>query len=56
MKNKEDEVEMITIPKEEYDELTRDSLWLSCLDGAGVDNWEGISYAYEMMEENESET
>jgi hypothetical protein len=32
-------------------ELQRDSDWLICLNGAGVDNWEGISYAHEAFRE-----
>lgn len=33
------------------EELEEDSLFLSCLEGAGVDNWDGYSYALEMLEE-----
>lgn len=50
-----DEVEMITIPKKEYDSLVEDSDWLSCLESAGVDNWGGIDYAYELKEEDKEE-
>ena len=46
-----DTKEMVTIPKEEYDVLLSDAHWLSCLESAGVDNWQGIHFAYEMMEE-----
>lgn len=37
--------------------LEKDSIWLSCLEGAGVDNWDGYSYAQEMLDEinNENE-
>lgn len=35
----------ISIPKAEYDSLKDDALMLSCLEGAGVDNWDGIDYA-----------
>jgi len=41
----------ITISKEEYEELLKDQKLLQCLQGAGVDNWEGYDYAIEMMEE-----
>jgi hypothetical protein len=29
----------------------RDIAWLRCLEGAGVDNWEGVEYAQEQFEE-----
>ncbi len=45
--------EMITITKEEYDELLEASEFLSCLEACGVDNWGGYSEAYEMMNEDE---
>lgn len=44
--------ETITISKKQYDQLLRDSALLECLEGAGVDNWEGYGYAWEAMEEN----
>lgn len=25
--------------------------WLACLEAAGVDNWQGIDYAYELYRE-----
>jgi hypothetical protein len=31
--------------------LEKDSLWLGCLVGAGVDNWEGCEYAAELLEQ-----
>lgn len=37
---------------EEYLELKDRSDWLAALEEAGVDNWEGISFAYEIYEEN----
>ena len=45
--------ETITIPKKEYDELMHGSLFLSCLDAAGVDNWDGYDYAREMMDKED---
>lgn len=45
--------ETVTISKKEYEELLEDQLLLQCLQGAGVDNWEGYDYALEMMEETE---
>jgi len=43
--------EMITITKAEYDRLCEDSEWLSYLEGAGVDNWEGFDEALAMRDE-----
>ncbi len=45
----------VTIPESEYNELKRDARWLACLENAGVDNWEGISFAHELMSEEDSE-
>jgi hypothetical protein len=45
--------ETITISKEEYDDLVRDSAFLRCLEAAGVDNWDGISEAHRILEEEE---
>jgi len=47
--------EQITISRKQYDELLYDSLWLSCLKAAGVDNWDGYDYAREMMPEDDDE-
>ena len=46
---------MVTIPKKEYEELLEAQDWLSCLESAGVDNWSGIDYAYELKNEAEDE-
>lgn len=43
--------EMITIIKSEYDDLMESQRWLNALENAGVDNWSGISFAYELLEE-----
>ena len=43
-------VEMVTITKEEYDELKEDSEFLGQLRAAGVDNWEGYEYALDKLE------
>lgn len=37
----------ITIEK-----LEKRNLWLTCLEQAGVDNWEGMDVAHEILEEN----
>lgn len=35
----------VTIPKNEYESLLKDSAWLLCLEAAGVDNWDGYDFA-----------
>ena len=44
--------EMVTIPKDYYEKLLGESEFLNCLQAAGVDNWDGYSYAQEMMDED----
>lgn len=46
--------ETVTITKKLYDELTANSLWLSDLEAAGIDNWEGIDVAFDMKREREA--
>lgn len=50
-----DAMDTVEITRKEYDRLVRDSDWLSWLEAAGVDNWEGYDYALEMREEFEKE-
>ena len=45
----------VTISRGEFNELMERDAWLSCLEEAGVDNWEGISYAYELLEEKDND-
>lgn len=47
--------EMITIKKSEYESLLEDSNWLQALENAGVDNWQGIDFAHDLMKEYELE-
>ena len=47
--------EMVTITKSEYDSLSEDSRWLSALECAGVDNWEGYGIAKDMLAEWDEE-
>ena len=42
------EEETVTITKKEYEDLLADSEWLSCLEAAGVDNWDGYDEAREI--------
>lgn len=45
----------ITISKKEYDQLVESANFLQCLEDAGVDNWEGIDYAQELMRQLEQD-
>lgn len=45
--------QMVTITRKEYDRLTKDSEFLSCLESCGVDNWDGYGDAQEMMDDEE---
>ncbi len=47
--------ESVTISKREYDRLVKDSEWLALLEAAGVDNWQGIDYAYELKQKAEED-
>lgn len=38
----------IVISKEDHDQLVEDQMFLQCLQGAGVDNWDGYELAQEM--------
>ena len=49
--NSTDKKEMVTITKTEYERLLKKERWLECLEAAGVDNWSGIEYAYEILQE-----
>lgn len=42
----------VTITREEYDALLNDSNFLRALEAAGVDNWEGYSFAMEDFDES----
>lgn len=43
--------DVVTIPRDVYESLLEDAAWLAALENAGVDNWSGISFAYELLEE-----
>lgn len=47
--------EMVTISAEYYSELLERDQWLSALECAGVDNWDGIEVAAEMLQEWDNE-
>lgn len=44
---------MVTIPLAEYLSLKEDAEWLQALENAGVDNWPGIDFARELLNEDE---
>ena len=44
---------MITISKQEYDDLRERDEWLTALEQAGVDNWAGVYYAHELANKGE---
>lgn len=44
-------VEMVSIPRDEYERLLTRSRWLECLEAAGVDNWDGIDEALRINRE-----
>lgn len=44
--------ETITITKQEYDRLVERDTWLGYLEAAGVDNWQGMEYAFQLKEED----
>lgn len=45
----------VTITQREYDDLLEDSLWLSALESAGVDNWGGWDTARDLYNEWKAE-
>jgi hypothetical protein len=45
----------VTISVNEYANLENRSEWLSCLEQAGVDNWEGYSYARDLLHEGDED-
>ena len=45
----------VSITAKEYDRLIERDQWLCALESAGVDNWCGYEYAYEILEEWEQE-
>jgi hypothetical protein len=49
------DMETVTIPKKVYERLKEDSRVLAALEAAGVDNWEGYSYAFEDEDDEEED-
>lgn len=43
----------VSISLKEYTELLEGARWLAALEAAGVDNWEGISEAHDIMQEED---
>ena len=44
----------VTISQARFDELLRSELMLSALESAGVDNWNGYSYAWKKAKKAEA--
>jgi hypothetical protein len=47
--------EMVKIPCEEYNRMLNEIAFLNALRAAGVDNWQGIDAAYELLREWKAE-
>ena len=43
----------VTIKQSRYDDMKERLAWLECLEAAGVDNWQGIDEAFNMMDGDE---
>ncbi len=43
--------EFVLVPEKEFAEMERSLQFLSALEAAGVDNWEGYEIAQDMMED-----
>ena len=50
------EEKTVTISKEEYQELLENSQFLSALQAAGVDNWDGYEHAQDIVDEWDKES
>ena len=48
--NYEDVKELVLHITDELDRLNAREDWLTCLESAGVDNWSGIDFAYELRD------
>ena len=46
------EEDTVEITLSEYTRLKESEAWLDCLEAAGVDNWDGISFAHELQTED----
>lgn len=55
MTKAEDWKNTVTITQKEYDYLNDRDWKLICLEGAGVDNWEGYDFAMEQYNTDEEE-
>jgi hypothetical protein len=43
--------ETVTIEKERYEELLQTEKFMTALQAAGVDNWDGYDYAVDMLDD-----
>jgi hypothetical protein len=49
----EDQFEWKTIPLHEYNKMVKELQFLTALQNAGVDNWEGYDHAVEMLSDED---
>ena len=45
----------VTYTKEEHESALEDSMWITALENAGVDNWEGYEFAMDIYQEMKEE-
>lgn len=43
----------VTLTEDEYEDMEEDVKWLRCLEYAGVDDWEGIEAAQDILRDME---
>jgi hypothetical protein len=43
--------DVVVISEDRYDQLLGREMFLGCLEAAGVDNWDGYSFAQDMFNE-----
>jgi hypothetical protein len=51
----QEQSQTITIPLSEYNSLRESAEWLGYLEAAGVDNWSGVEYAFELKHQDNPE-
>jgi len=49
------DMEMVLVTEKEYKSLLGSQAMLTALEDAGVDNWDGIDFAYESLDEIRAE-
>ena len=51
-KNNENNPDFVEVDRETYEKMKKDIAFLRSLEHAGVDNWEGYSFACDLFDEN----